>query len=216
MFRYLIVIIALFLLQACASTVEKQGSEETKYSVEELGEFVGALKGINYTNPSVPATLKLPKDWFLTLSDKQVISIGDSDELVKLEPLVRNTYRLLYLLKYNQVPAGKFNASLIFMVSDKADYIKSTTADAHNQKIRVGLGKSGRDYRFDQKPYNKKVAGQNFNVLPTTVNLNTGVKIFQEYHSVILGERLATFILTYTNDQDQKDLDEIMKTLKFK
>ncbi len=216
MFRYFIIIITLFLLQACASTSEQKASQETNYSAEELGKFVGVLKGVKYTNPSVPVKLKLPKDWFLTLSDKKVFAIDGSDEAVKLEPLVRNSYRLLYLLKYNEVPAGKFNTSLIFMTSDKSEYIKSTSADKHNERIRTGLGKSGRNYTFEQESYDKELAGKNFNVLPTSVKLNTGVEVFQEYHSVILDERLMTFILTYTNEEDRQDLEKIMKTVTFK
>lgn len=184
----------------------------------------GHVENSTYVNSFFGVELKLPTDWIVQSKEeidkmaetgKDVIA-GDNKSLkAAIDAAEINTANLLSVFKYEVGTAVEFNPNFMLV--------------AENLKHAPGI-KNGSDYLFQSRKILKQsqiqyesidenfekvmLNGHEFYTMNTLIDY-MGVKIQQRYYSTIQNGFCLSAIISYTGDEQKKELEALINSLEF-
>ncbi|TYQ18054.1 UNVERIFIED_CONTAM: hypothetical protein Cloal_0458 [Acetivibrio alkalicellulosi] len=184
---------------------------------------LGSMDGTKYTNNYFGMSIEVPEEWVVQSEEEKMelmklgieLSAGDNEEFKKM--LEKGAFQTVYLLSVFKHDVGTVeqfnpsfscyaeNLSLIKGVKNSKDYI---------EQMKKGLKEAQIPYEISDTILSEKVGGKNFDVLETTIDF-MGFEITQRYYFKDEKGYILCFITTYTNNDEKRELEKILKTVKF-
>ncbi len=182
----------------------------------------GSMNGSVYSNEYFGLTIEFPEDWAVAEKEtlKQVTDMGT-------DFLAGDDKNLKAIVK-----ASELQTVNLFMVSQHplgspVPFNPNVTAVAERIRHMPGI-KSGKDYlyharklmessaldaSFTEEVRNEQIGGYSFDIMTAEMNMS-GASIKQQYYATVLKGYVLGVIISYSNDQDQAALKEILATIK--
>jgi len=177
----------------------------------------GKIKDNTYKNDFFDIEITFNTEWFVQSKEQERTIMKQGVDLIKdedLKPLIEaskvNTAQLITILKYEFGSAVDSNPSFMAL--------------AENVKNFPGI-KRGKDYLFHSKKllqkslpdkcsfekdfYEKSIGNMEFDVMEVKIN-HLNQTIIQEYFSTIKKGFCLSFIISYSNDEEKKELYSII------
>jgi hypothetical protein len=205
------VLIQLFLLPSCSNKIP----DNFDY---------GSVSGTTYTNKFFNNELKIPKGWHVASKEQNEAMQKQGQELItkdnqSLKKMIKaseiSTATLLTCFKYREDEFMDFNPSVMVIVENiqatpgvrsGQDYLKN----AHKFLKQLSINYTDIDTEYKKETFGAK----EFYRMRTTVELPES-KIYQTYYSGIINNFSFNFICTYQSREDQKEMEKMLKSLKF-
>jgi len=183
----------------------------------------GKVKDNIYTNDFFKFSFSIPDNWYYKESDyinklvnKQAEDLSSqSEEMEKIIEEARITVaNLLMISKYKVGSTFFFNPTIAIMVDNisgdpgiksEIDYIKSSKRVMERTN----------EYNFDPNFYNEMIGNKKFDIMKTN-SFRNGIEIYQEVYVRIIDNFALNIIITYSNQEEKKEIDEILLNLNFK
>jgi hypothetical protein len=184
----------------------------------------GSVKGNTYKNKFFNNELKIPKGWHVASKEQNDAMKKRGEELVgaeneSLKKMIKaseiNTATLLTCFKYREDEFMEFNPSLIVIaeniqatpgIHSGSDYLKASTKTLKQLSI---------NYTDIDTEYKKEnFGGTDFYRMRTTVELPES-KIYQTYYTAIVKNFSFNFICTFQTREDLREMEKVLKSLKF-
>lgn len=218
MFRKILLIAcAGFLLSAC----NKESSTSSPPPAEEIG--YGEIKEGIYSNAYFQLSIKLPGDWAIQSQAAQkalmetgadLIS-GDDENLKKVLTVAeKQTLNMFSVFKYEQGTPVPFNPS-IMAIAENVGHMPGIKkgADYHFHVKKI-LEEGQMNYEFPGEISTHDFSGVSFDMMPASINIGT-TPVYQKYYAARIKDYMVTFILTYSSDAEESELENIMSGLAF-
>ncbi len=202
----IILITVVALLCACS---------EQAAQVNKFGDF----NARTYKNDFFNITISLPYDWFIQseqsnkfLKDTGREILAGDDRLMNaaMKQAEKNMRTVFTLSKYEAGTPDVFNPTLICVVED-VSYLPGIKSEwDYISNMKSAISSAGIPYNFGNT---KTIVlnGMEFVELHSTITA-IGVKVKQIYRTIFHEGYVLSFIITYNNKKDRKELEEIFQT----
>jgi hypothetical protein len=210
-------LLAFVMLTACF--IFSIGCQEKASEEVDRGSFAGHM----YRNNYFGMTITIPSDWSIqdqksmqTLQDLGEKVIGKDDKNLKAA-MAASELQTVRLFAVFQHPLGSpvpFNPNLMCMaerVRHMPGIKRGKDYHFHTRKI---LESSQMNVKFPEEIYTETYDGVEFDVLYTETSFGTTLVKQKQYGAVMKGYVLL-IVSTFSNDDQETTLDEILKTLTF-
>ena len=188
---------------------------------EEIG--YGELKGRAYTNPYFNMSVEFPDDWIIQsesynkdlMEQGADLVAGDNEELkTVVKAAEKLSLPLFSVFKYEPGTPVEFNPNIICVAENVKNTPGIKTGADYFFHVKRLLKQSTLNYSFPKEYVNKNISGRSFDIMPLTINaLGTVAK--QDYYSCRIKDYVISFILSYQNDKEKKELLGIVSTMSF-
>lgn len=176
-----------------------------------------------YTNSFFEMKITFDPSWVVQSQEQvdQLVEKGqdlitDDEELKKsIEASSITTAYLLTIFKYEVGTAVASNPAFIAVAENVKSFPEIKSGEEYLLQVKELLAQSQLSYSFDKEIYEKKIGNLKFSVLEAEMDVY-GSKIVQEYISVITDGFCLSYILTYTDDNEKKELYRIIDNIKLK
>lgn len=204
-------LIAFFYLN-CSAQSEKQ-LENFDYGKVDNGEYTNSFFGLK---------VSFDPDWFVS-DKKQMEQIeevgtemvaGDDESLsTAIKASQVNTAQLLAISKYEWGAAVEFNPSLMLVAENTKFAPGIKTGKDYLFHAKRLLEASQMNYYFEKELYEREVGNSLFYVLEAKLDY-LGTTIIQEYISTVSKGFTLSMILSYTSEEEKKELYELVDNIE--
>lgn len=223
--RRLLISIMVLLLFSFLAGCTKSPDPKAAFD-EKLTYYYGAIENNIFTNDFLGMTMEVPGDWFVVEDQiKQqiqtnaydMLSIGENvEESIKIEEL--KVYNLLFLFKNPVENQNEFNPSLLTIVErldesnvqTENEYLKLTQSLMASNELPMGF-----EYTFKDEFEKESVGGNEFTVMEVVLDTLI-VEIHQKFYCKIFDDKALCFVVSYSNDEEEKEIQDIIYTLNLK
>lgn len=175
----------------------------------------GKIDGSTYSNKYFGLKLEIPEGW-------EVANSETNDRLYEIgkklynEPIV-DVFDIIDLLTISKYPVGAAvysnplfgataeNVKGIAGIKTGKDYLESCKQIFKNMKI---------EYEFEKEIYTEVIGNKSFDVLELKINVGSR-KTYQKLYCVLIKDYAILISLTYTSEDELKELNKILNTIKF-
>jgi len=189
---------------------------------------MGKMSGNTYTNDYFGLTLEMPAGW--TILDEEtkklvmgmgseILADGDAAKQKQLDLAQEKTLPLSIAFKHPLTYTSGPNPNIICMaeqVSKLQLLMGIKTGADYIEAMKASLAEAPMEYTFGDEILTELVDGKTFYVLD--VSADVGVKIYQKYYAALVDEDryVLSFVLSYTNDEEQAEVASVLSSVKFK
>jgi len=219
-FGCLILIVLLILSMGCT---KKEDPLETFKN--DMSYYYGKAENGTFHNDYLNFDLSYPEDWNVVedqikeqmelmaaqLVEEDETSLDDLDlEQIKM-------YNMLFLYKYPIENRTQLNPSLLAVV-ERLEEGSEVSEEEYLQASRLAMESNDLPMGFEYKivdGYEKvQLSGKTFTVME--INIMTGVlEIGQKYYSYRVGDKMLNFMISYSDETKEKELQGVLDTLTF-
>lgn len=196
-----------------ASCIDRKTKDDFDY---------GKVVNGTYINKYFKISINLPKDWKVQSKETQEqltkrgeqAAFGDNESLkAQIKASEVNTAQLLMVSKYEVGSPVESNPSFIAIaenikglpgIKDGKDYL------FHVKKL---LGQTQLNYIIKDGFEKQTIAGHEFYILSAQINAN-GKVMTQNYFSTLIDGFCFSFVTTYTSEDENKELMDVIKAIK--
>ena len=184
---------------------------------------LGTMNGTTYSNDYFNMTIEIPENWTILSEDEKKDLMNKGMEIVAgddkdfEEALKNNEYRNVYLISTYKYPLNTETTSNANFMStaEKLSFFQGVkNGKDYLEEAKKLLGGTEMSYKFEKEIYNEKVGNKDFYVLETYIEAGE-MRVSQKYYARVEKGYSLNFILTYTNDNEKKDVEDILNTVKF-
>ncbi|OJJ23072.1 hypothetical protein BKI52_01590 [marine bacterium AO1-C] len=208
-------IIGLFVLFTISVSLGQSNTQEKVFDY-------GWIENNVYKNKYFGLEIAFDTAWFVK-NKKQMLQIqkagreftAQNDKRLKaiIKASEVNTANLFMMFKYGEEYAADFNPSFAVVAENikHLPQIKTGKTYLFHLKNLLKLGKL--TYIFDKELYQRKVGSKKFWVLDAEAR-HLGLKIRQEYLSAVFKGFTLSFIISYIDDVQKKELHNLLDNIK--
>ena len=185
----------------------------------------GTWSGSTYRNDFFGFTFTTPEDWYLEgkvdvksmLEEAEDMDFTNKEEMKKLNKIAEVTSAMLFfVLRYSNEEAIEkeaFNPNINLTVENISVSGMKINQTQYIKAVRQNLSKVVPDLIFKSQT-NKMIGGQEFTSLLVQYNIE-GIPISAEQLICLKNGYAMLFCLTWIDDSEKQQLDDIMATLKW-
>ena len=183
----------------------------------------GEIEDGIYKNDYFNMSIEVPKGWAVQsqaalkeLTDRGGELIAGDDENLKavLSESDKQTVRMFAFFKYEQGAPVDFNPS-IAAVAERVIHMPGIKRGSdYLFHVRKLLQAGQVQYSFPKEIYTKDISGVSFDVMPAEISLANMV-VYQEYYAARIKDYVLGFVLTYSNESELNELNQVIGMLKF-
>lgn len=208
----LLLFVTLFII-----SVTTQGQENFDY---------GTFKGSTYNNAFFNLSVTLPEDWVIQTKEysKKLQELGKdriagNDEAMKkaLERSIEQSGVLLTVFKYEVGSPVDYNPSFLLLAENIKMFpgVKKGSDYLFNVRKLLKRSPSAANYLFKEEFDQTTVGGYPFYIMHIDAKSSLA-EYSQDYYSTIKGNYAISFVITYSGTDQEKELDDIIKTFIIK
>lgn len=205
------------------------GCKEKKEPIDlfraDLDHYYGTVDNGVFQNDFAHISMTIPDDWNIVedqmkqqmeLMAEQVLEKNpEAYEKMALEDV--QVYNMLFLFKYPIENRDKFNPSLLSIVErlgEKSIANEEAYLDASKELMASNDLPMGFEYDFKDGYQKVQIGGENFTVME--VALQTSITdVTQKYFALQQEDKVLSFVVSYSTDEEQQELMKILNTLAF-
>lgn len=176
----------------------------------------GKVENSVYSNSFFKFDIQLPEAWEILTQEQNQNLMQEESKEKNLQAEEKSINLLTALKNADETNEDEFftNLSVIAEKLDASDRVENGTD--YLMHTRKALDDTGIKREYPDKATSlEKINGVEF----ATMRVNTtepGLNFMQKFYTAIINDYALTFITTYNNDAQQVELNNILKTLKFK
>jgi hypothetical protein len=183
----------------------------------------GEIEGGVYKNDYFNMYIEVPKGWAVQsqaalkeLTDRGgELLVGDDENLkALLNASDKQTVRMFGFFKYEQGAPVDFNPSVTMAAECVSNFPGIKRGSDYLFHVKKGLQAIQLQYSFPKEMYTKDISGVSFDVMPAEISLDNSV-FYQEYYSARIKDYVLTFTLTYSNELEIDELNQVVGKMKF-
>ena len=197
------------------------GCNKTQEPENEIG--YGEFSEGVYTNSYFNMSIDVPENWAVQsqAAQKELLELGgdllSGDDQNLKNALSVAQQRIVNMFAFFKFEAGapvEFNPNIIMIAEKVSDFpgVKTGNDYLFHTKQQLEAGQIG--YEFPNEIYSKDISGVLFHVMPMQTTVGKAI-IYQEYYAAKINDYALTFVLSYSTDIEQDELNTIVGTLKF-
>ena len=185
--------------------------------IPENFDYGQAANGV-YTNSFFDLKVVYGKDWEvqnketvdqLTERGEELVA-GDNEQLKKQIKVAKiNTAYLFTAFKYELGASVAFNPSMMIIAENPKHKLFGLSIDKYLGHVKNGLDQSQIPYTFSDKMKTRPIGTLEFKVLEAEVDIPGG-RITQEYHSAVKNGMFLSFVISYNDEQQKKELYKVL------
>jgi len=184
---------------------------------------LGTMEGTKYSNEYFNMTLELPESWTVLSEDEKKELMNEGREVVAgenkdfEEALRNNEFRSVYLISTYKHPLNTevdFNTNFMSLAEKLSFFQNVKDGKGYLEESKKLLEKTQVPYIFEKDISTEKVGNKDFYVMETYIEAGE-MRVTQKYYSIIEKGYALSFILSYSNDEDKKAVQDILNTVKF-
>ena len=184
----------------------------------------GSIENSVYRNEYFGLTLPIPFEWSVQDQETQKMFMDIGGEMIagddkNLKALIKaselRVFKLLTILKYPLGEPVPFNPNII-CIAEQVIHMPGIKngKDCHFHGKRL-LESSQLEYSFPKEIYTEQIGGMDFDVMTMQISM-VGQTIKQKsYVAVIKGYALG-LIVSFTNEEEESEIDQVLGSLSFK
>lgn len=183
----------------------------------------GQIANGTYGNDYFGFSIKMPSGWTIQSPDDQArimeegrefITQGDAAFAEAMDHSGQNSLNLFAFLKYELGAPVAFNPSLAAVAERVADEPSIQSGADYLLHVQKVLNSSPVQYTFPGEIYKTDLGGVQVDVLATTVKF-AGAEIHQNYYAILIKDYVLSFVGSYSNLQESRELKKALATIKF-
>lgn len=183
----------------------------------------GKLVGSVYTNDFFRFQLTVPDGWHVADAEgvaqigergAEAMSGGSPEKKAQASAAYQRTLKLITIGKLVQDEKGDSTALLIVGAEQVPSWLITSGRD-YNNVVKRQMLNTPMKYEIDETMGTESVGGVEFTVMNVRSETSTGVLVKQRFYSAIRHGHALFFVTTYVSDKGDKDLAEVLKTVKF-
>ncbi len=184
---------------------------------------LGSLDGEKYTNDYFGIEITVPEEWtkldaqqqqeLMNLGQEAIA--GDDEKLNKqLDLAEEKVLNFMIAFKYPLDEVHTVNPS-IACNAEKLSFLQGIkNGEEYLEMSKELLAKAQIPYEFDEDIYTENLGGQQFSVLK--VNIDAGaIKLYQKYYTKIIDGYAFNIIVTYSDEEEKEEVEEMLNSVKF-
>jgi hypothetical protein len=208
---YVTVVVCMVLLAGCA----KKASEEIDF---------GVVEGSAYRNNYFNMKVNIPSEWSIQdrEAQKNIMDTG-------LKTVLGDDKNLKALTKASELQTVNLFAAFKYPIGSPVEFNPNIICLAEQVRQLPGI-KRGKDYHFHSKKllqssqmevsfpediYTGQIDGVDFDIMPLQITY-AGRIIKQKHYAAIMKGYALLLSLSFTNDTEEAELNEILKSITFK
>ena len=182
----------------------------------------GTIKNETYANQYFDMSLPVPKGW--SVQSKAMIEniaergkdlvVGEDENMrALLNEAEKQSVNLFAFFKYEVGAPVGFNPSLISVAELVAQMPGVKRGSDYLFHVKKFLKMGQVEYTFDKEIFTTTLSGVSFDVMPVEIKAGNN-SVYQEYYSTRLKDYVLSFIVTYSNEAEYKELMQHIGKLK--
>lgn len=183
----------------------------------------GQLQDGVYTNNYFEMSIDIPSDWAIQNRDamQEITKLGEDmvtgdDKSLKaiMKASSQQTVTMFMVYRHETGTPVPYNQS-ISCVAERILHMPGIKRGSDYLFHAKKLMNSGQvEFKFPKEIYSEVISGIEFDIMPTEIIVGE-MTIQQKYYASKLKDYVLAFILSFTTEEEEKSLMEIMHTLKF-
>jgi hypothetical protein len=210
----------LLLILAIASITLFAGcSEQTSDDID-----FGTIRNSVYQNEYFGVSVHLPPEWIaqdqnarrkLQESGGTMLAGDDKNLQAAVKASEMTTVNLLTVFKHPMDKPVPFNPNLI-CVAERVDHIPEIKKGTDYLFLSKKLLETGRmKVSFPGEIFTESFGGREFGVMHVEISM-PGMTVRQKYYAAVMKGYALTFIVSFSTDEEESSLHDILKTMTFK
>ncbi|MBN2616028.1 MAG: hypothetical protein JXR71_10090 [Bacteroidales bacterium] len=182
----------------------------------------GHIEQNKYINSYFGMELVIPDGWVARTrkeTRKMVNMLYDTVVKNDIKPRVKaseiNTADLLSIFKYKIGTSKEYNPGLMLIATNLKNAPHTKTGSDYLSFVRKYLKQRQEVHYMHIDETSKKVMINNQPFYSMSCTINIGININQEYYSTVKDGFSMNVIITYANEQQKKELENIIHSIKF-
>jgi hypothetical protein len=199
------------------------GKNSTQPGSAVVGEIgYGELAGHTYTNDYFQLKVDFPEEWYISsraeakeMMDlgRNVVSGGDPNKQALVDASMKRTLNLVTVYRYPPGTPTSSNPNIILMAENVRALPGVRNGADYLHHVRLGLQGSKLEYEFDPIEEGLSIGRLRAHCLPVQLVVG-GNLVHQRYYATRSGGYVLSVILTFRDDEEQKTLEAILKSIK--
>jgi hypothetical protein len=184
----------------------------------------GTIKNGIYRNDYFKMQLTVPEKWVVQnkeqtqkIADMGADQIAGGDEKVKSQ-LKAAEVKTAYLFTVFKEPVGfvttNFNPSYMVVAENLSQYPTVKTGAQYLGEAKKLLQRAAMGYTFEDELGSVTINGHKFDIMKTKLSAG-GFDVQQWYYSTIINKFSLNFIVSWADDEQKKELDKVIESVKF-
>ncbi|MGI6621878.1 MAG: hypothetical protein ACOX4T_01790 [Acetivibrionales bacterium] len=201
----------------------KNGNQSTSNSKDSKTVTLGVQEGRKYTNSYFGLELNVPEGWYvaseeekadLMQASQEVIAENNEDLAKKIDLSEEKVLYLLFASKYPLNHQG-LNPNVMCMAENLGllGKVSLKTGKDYLTASKTTIEQSGMPCAFGEIS-TEKLGGKDFDVMDITMDAGE-IKISQKQYAAIFDGFALTFTITFFSEEDAKDIQTLLNTIKF-
>ena len=184
----------------------------------------GQVENNKYINSFFDFEITLPPDWVVQtkeqtehLTQKGLDLVAGDDKNMKaiLKASEINSANLLSIFKYEVGAAVEYNPNFMLVVENLKSFPGIKTGSDYLFQTKKLLNQSQIQYDYIDAEFKKEVINnQEFYLMNASINLMK-LDINQVYYSTIQNGFCISVIISFVNEEQKKELDKVINSMKF-
>ncbi len=182
----------------------------------------GKVENGTYTNQYFNLEVPINPNWIIQNKEQvnniiekgsKLVANNNKNTKALIDASKINTAYLLTMFKYEVGAAVNYNPSLIIVaenIKDTPGIKRGSDYLFHTKNI---LEQAQIKYNFEKEIYEKQIGNSSFDVMESTIDV-IGKTITQDYISAIKNGFSLSFIISYLNEDEKKELYRIIENIK--
>jgi hypothetical protein len=184
----------------------------------------GTIKNSVYQNEYFGLSVQLPPEWIAQDQEARrkfqesggTMLAGDDKNLqAAVKASEMTTVNLLTVFKHSMDKPVPFNPNLI-CVAERVNHIPEIKKGTDYLFLSKKLLETGQmKVSFPRELYTESFGGREFGVMHVEISM-PGMTVRQKYYAVVMKGYALTFIVSFSTDEEESSLHNILKTITFK
>ena len=183
----------------------------------------GEINNGTYSNSYFNMSIHLPDTWAIQSQAAQqaimqtgvdLISGEDNNLKQALKASEKQSVNMFAAFKYEQGTPVAFNPSIMAVAENVAQVPGIKRGSDYNYHVKNILQSGQLEYNFPDETDSEQISGVSFDIMHANIGV-ADTLINQKYYTTRINDYVLGFILSYSSEAEEKDLDDIMATLQF-
>lgn len=184
----------------------------------------GTIENSTYTNNYFGLSVKLPPEWSVQDQKAQnklmelgtkMISSEDKNLNVAIKALEQKTINLFAVFQHPVGAPVNFNPSIVCIAERVRETPGIKSGKDYLFHFRKTLESSQMKFAFPKEVTTEKLGGRDFYVLYSEMPI-AGMIVRQKSYATVTKGYALTFAISFTNEEEQTALDNVLSTVAFK
>ncbi|TYQ14996.1 UNVERIFIED_CONTAM: hypothetical protein Cloal_1397 [Acetivibrio alkalicellulosi] len=190
---------------------------------------LGYMEGSKYVNVFFGLQMEIPEEWALMSEEEKMeiiqlgqdLAIGSDEDLSKLMVEGRiDSFYLLAASKYRDEERSEFNPSINCIVEYLSGFFAADNGMEYLEYKKEELKSTQIPFEFEKEIYIEDIGGRKFFVMETHIEFGefgnlSELTVTQKYYVKIIDNYALNFIISYSNENEKKELENILNSIVF-